>query len=228
MKEVENKKINKQFRSEAEEFVIQVQNVSKSYGDVKALVDVSFSVKKGDIFGLLGPNGAGKTTILSIIECLRKQEAGSISVLGMDTRKNANLIQKKIGVQLQNTSLIPDLRVIEQMQLYSKLYGKKKNKKELLQLLEEVGLTEKANTLPRKLSGGQKQRLALAIAIINDPEILFLDEPTVGLDPQSRHKLWDIILDFHKKGRTIVLTTHYIEEAENLCNQVGIIDHGKL
>jgi ABC-2 type transport system ATP-binding protein len=210
------------------DFDIQVENVYKSYGDVKALIDVSFNVNKGEIFGLLGPNGAGKTTILSIIECLREQDGGSVSVLNMDTRTNANIIKRKIGVQLQNTSLIPDLKVVEQLQLYSKLYQKRMDANELLELLKEVGLTEKANTLPKKLSGGQRQRLALAIALINDPEILFLDEPTVGLDVQSRHKLWDIILDYHKKGRTIILTTHYIEEAENLCNRVGIIDHGKL
>ncbi len=210
------------------EFDIQVKNVYKSYGNIKALSNVSFNVKKGEIFGLLGPNGAGKTTILSIIECLRNQDSGSVSVLNMDTRTKANIIKRKIGVQLQNTSLIPDLKVIEQIQLYSKLYQKRMDKNKILRLLEEVGLTEKAQVLPRKLSGGQRQRLALVIALINDPKILFLDEPTVGLDPQSRHKLWDIILEYHEKGRTIILTTHYIEEAENLCHQVGIIDHGKL
>ncbi|UCC20889.1 MAG: ABC transporter ATP-binding protein [Promethearchaeota archaeon] len=213
---------------ESAEFDIQVKNVYKSYGNVKALTNVSFNVKKGEIFGLLGPNGAGKTTILSIIECLRKQDSGSVSVLNMDTRTKAKIIQRKIGVQLQNTSLIPDLKVIEQLQLYSKLYQKRLDKDKIVRLLEEVGLIEKANVLPRKLSGGQRQRLALAIAIINDPEILFLDEPTVGLDVQSRHNLWDIILEYHKKGRTIILTTHYIEEAENLCQRVGIIDHGML
>ncbi|MFW9824607.1 MAG: ABC transporter ATP-binding protein [Candidatus Thorarchaeota archaeon] len=210
------------------EFDIRVKNVYKSYGDVKALIDVSFDVKKGEIFGLLGPNGAGKTTILSIIECLREQDSGSVSVLGMDTRNKVSSIKRKIGVQLQNTSLIPDLKVIEQLRLYAKLYQKRMDNHEILELLEEVGLTKKADVIPKKLSGGQRQRLALAIALINDPEILFLDEPTVGLDVQSRHKLWDIILEYHKKGRTIILTTHYIEEAENLCNRVGIIDHGKL
>ncbi|NVM37354.1 MAG: ABC transporter ATP-binding protein [Candidatus Lokiarchaeota archaeon] len=210
------------------EFDIQVKNVYKSYENVKALVNVSFDVKKGEIFGLLGPNGAGKSTILSIIECLREQDSGSISVLNLDTRTKANKIKRKIGVQLQNTSLIPDLKVVEQLQLYSKLYQKRLDKSEIMKLLKEVGLTEKANVLPRKLSGGQRQRLALAIAIINDPEILFLDEPTVGLDVQSRHHLWDIILEYHKRGRTIVLTTHYIEEVENLCHRVGIIDHGKI
>jgi ABC-2 type transport system ATP-binding protein len=214
--------------NESAEFDIQVKNVYKSYGNIKALKNVSFNVKKGEIFGLLGPNGAGKTTILSIIECLRQQDSGSVSVLNMDTRTKANNIKRKIGVQLQNTSLIPDLKVFEQIQLYAKLYQKRMDKNKITRLLEEVGLTKKAEILPGKLSGGQRQRLALAIALINDPEILFLDEPTVGLDPQSRHKLWDIILDFHKKGRTIVLTTHYIEEAENLCHQVGIIEHGKL
>lgn len=213
---------------ESAKFAIQVKNVSKSYGDVKALEDISFNVKKGEIFGLLGPNGAGKSTILSIIECLRKQDGGSITVLDLDTKTKARKIKRKIGVQLQNTSLIPDLKVVDQLKLYAKLYQKMMADDEVMRLLEEVGLTEKANVLPRKLSGGQKQRLALAIAIINDPEILFLDEPTVGLDVQSRHNLWDIILEYHKKGRTIVITTHYIEEIENLCQRVGIIDHGKI
>ena len=213
---------------ESNEFDIQVKNVYKSYGDVKALINVSFNVKKGEIFGLLGPNGAGKTTLLFIIECLRELDSGSVSVLNLDSRTNASKIKRKIGVQLQNTSLIPDLKVVDQLQLYSKLYQKRMDKKEIMKLLEEVGLTEKANVLPRNLSGGQRQRLALAIALINDPEILFLDEPTVGLDVQSRHKLWDIILEYHKKGRTIIITTHYIEEVENLCQRVGIIDHGKL
>ncbi|MFW9820781.1 MAG: ABC transporter ATP-binding protein [Candidatus Thorarchaeota archaeon] len=215
-------------KRESSEFDIQVKNVSKSYDDVKALTNVSFNVKRGEIFGLLGPNGAGKSTILSIIECLRVQDRGSISVLNMDTRTKADVIKRSIGVQLQNTSLIPDLKVMEQIQLYSKLYQRSMEKNEILRLLEEVGLTKKANVFPKKLSGGQRQRLALAIALINNPKILFLDEPTVGLDVQSRHKLWDIILEYHKKGRTIVLTTHYIEEAENLCHRVGIIDHGKL
>ncbi|MHA1885631.1 MAG: ABC transporter ATP-binding protein, partial [Promethearchaeota archaeon] len=213
---------------ESSEFVIQVKNVSKSYGNFKVLTDISFDVKKGEIFGLLGPNGAGKSTILSIIECLRAPDSGTVSVLNMDTRSKPNVIQRNIGVQLQNTSLIPDLKVIEQLLLYSKLYQKEMKKHEVIKLLEEVGLTEKANVLPKKLSGGQRQRLALAIALINDPQILFLDEPTVGLDVQSRHMLWDMILEYHKKGRTIVITTHYIEEAENLCNRVGIMDHGKI
>lgn len=212
----------------ADEFDIQVKNVNKSYGDVKALDNISFNVKKGEIFGLLGPNGAGKSTILSIIECLREQDSGSVSVFNWDTKTKAHNIKRDIGVQLQNTSLIPDLKVVDQLHLYSKLYQKRLDKSEILKLLEDVGLTEKANVLPRKLSGGQRQRLALAIAIINDPKILFLDEPTVGLDVQSRHHLWDIILEYHKKGRTIVITTHYIEEVENLCQRVGIIDHGKL
>ena len=210
------------------EFDIQVKNVSKSYDNVKALVNVSFDVKKGEIFGLLGPNGAGKSTILSIIECLREQDNGSVFVLNLDTKTKADKIKRKIGVQLQNTSLIPDLKVVEQLKLYSKLYQKSMDENEIMKLLEEVGLTEKANVLPRKLSGGQRQRLALAIALINDPEILFLDEPTAGLDVQSRYHLWDIILEYHKKGRTVVLTTHYIEEVENLCHRVGIIDHGKI
>lgn len=208
--------------------VIQVEGLSKSYGDVKAVVDLSFSVQQGEIFGFLGPNGAGKTTTLNILEGLRKADRGRVTVLGMDVDTSAAQIRRRIGVQLQSTSLLPDLTVIEQVTLFAGLYGCRMARADGLALLERVGLAEKANNLPNKLSGGQQQRLALALALVNEPEIVFLDEPTSGLDPQSRRALWELIRACQERGSTVVLTTHYMEEAEALCHRVGIIDHGKL
>lgn len=210
------------------DFVIQVQNLMKSYGKITAVANLSFNVHKGEIFGFLGPNGAGKTTTLSILEGLQKADSGQVTVLGMDINTQAKAIKQQIGVQLQSTSLLPDLTVCEQVQLFSRLYGRQPTNSEIMQLLQRVGLVEKTAVFPEKLSGGQKQRLALALALINQPEIIFLDEPTTGLDPQSRHVLWDIIRSLRDRGKTIVLTTHYMEEAETLCDRVGIIDHGKL
>lgn len=210
------------------DFVIQVQNLMKSYGKVTAVANLSFNVHKGEIFGFLGPNGAGKTTTLSILEGLQKADSGQVTVLGMDINTQAKAIKQQIGVQLQSTSLLPDLTVCEQVQLFGRLYGRQPTNSEIMQLLQRVGLVEKTAVFPEKLSGGQKQRLALALALINQPEIIFLDEPTTGLDPQSRHVLWDIIRSLRDRGKTIVLTTHYMEEAETLCDRVGIIDHGKL
>ena len=210
------------------EYVIQVENLSKCYGKVKAVVDLSFVVKKGEIFGFLGPNGAGKTTTLSILEGLCKADQGTVNILGMNVNTNIRSIKRRIGVQLQSTSLLPDLNVFEQVQLFARLYGCRPSRKEITDLLQQVGLTPKASVFPDKLSGGQQQRLSLALALINRPEIIFLDEPTTGLDPQSRRVLWDIIRQLQNQGKTIVLTTHYMEEAETLCDRVGIIDHGKL
>lgn len=210
------------------DFVIQVQNLMKSYGKITAVANLSFNVHKGEIFGFLGPNGAGKTTTLSILEGLQKADSGQVTVLGMDINTQAKAIKQQIGVQLQSTSLLPDLTVCEQVQLFGRLYGRQPTNSEIMQLLQRVGLVEKTAVFPEKLSGGQKQRLALALALINQPEIIFLDEPTTGLDPQSRHVLWDIIRSLRDRGKTIVLTTHYMEEAETLCDRVGIIDHGKL
>ena len=210
------------------ENVIQVDNLSKSYGDVTAVNDMSFSVKKGEIFGFLGPNGAGKTTTLSILEGLRKLDRGRVRVLGMDVNENAKAIKSQIGVQLQSTSLLPDLTVFEQVQLFSRLYGYQLSHHEIMSLLEQVGLENKAKVLPDNLSGGQKQRLALALALVNQPQIVFLDEPTTGLDPQSRRVLWDLIRELCDQNKTVVLTTHYMEEAEALCHRVGIVDNGRL
>lgn len=210
------------------EHVIRVEHLSKSYGKVKAIVDVSFDVKKGEIFGFLGPNGAGKTTTLSILEGLYKADSGRVIVLGMDISMDAKSIKRRIGVQLQSTCLLPDLTVFEQVQLFVRLYGSRPERGEIETLLGLVGLSEKLNVFPDKLSGGQGQRLSLALALVNQPEIIFLDEPTTGLDPQSRHALWKIVRELRDQGKTIVLTTHYMEEAEALCDRVGIIDHGQL
>ncbi len=210
------------------ENVIQVDQLSKSYGNVTAVNDMSFCVKKGEIFGFLGPNGAGKTTTLSILEGLRKLDRGRVRVLGLDVNKNAKIIKSQIGVQLQSTSLLPDLTVFEQVQLFSRLYGYQLSRHEMMSLLEQVGLDNKAKTLPDNLSGGQRQRLALALALVNQPKIVFLDEPTTGLDPQSRRVLWGMIRELCNQSKTVVLTTHYMEEAEALCHRVGIVDHGRL
>jgi ABC-2 type transport system ATP-binding protein len=208
--------------------VIRVDNISKAFGSVKAVDALSFEVYRGEIFGLLGPNGAGKTTTLTIIEGLRSADAGSARVLGMEISTDAPAIKARIGVQLQATSLLPDLAAIEQVMLFSRLYGRPFDLSEARSLLERFGLGEKARSRPGKLSGGQKKRLAIALALINDPEIILLDEPTTGLDPQSRRMLWGFIRDLQAQDRTIVLTTHYMEEAEALCDRVGIIDHGSL
>jgi len=208
--------------------VIRVDNISKAFGSVEAVDALSFEVYRGEIFGLLGPNGAGKTTTLTIIEGLRSADAGSVGVLGMDISTDARAIKARIGVQLQSTSLLPDLAAIEQVMLFSRLYGKPFDLSEARSLLERFDLGEKARSRPGKLSGGQKKRLAIALALINDPEIILLDEPTTGLDPQSRRMLWGFIRDLQAQDRTIVLTTHYMEEAEELCDRVGIIDHGSL
>ena len=207
---------------------IDVHDLKKSYGKLQVLKGLSFTIQRGEIFGLLGPNGAGKTTILSIIEGIRKADAGRVQVLGMDIDTHTRQIKQHIGVQLQSTSLLPDLTVLEQMLLFGRLYDVAINRERALSLLDKMDLRDQAHRLPEKLSGGQQQRLALAIALVNDPEILFLDEPTSGLDPQSRRDLWEIVRALRDEGRTIVLTTHYMEEAEMLAHRVGIIDDGEL
>ena len=208
--------------------VIKVSNLKKSYGDVQALIGVSFSVSRGELFVLLGPNGAGKTTTLSIIEGLIQADSGAVQVLGLNGNQNAPEIKQKIGVQLQRTSLLSDLSVIEQIMLFSQLYGYQRERQQALTHLERVGLDKKADAFPGNLSGGQQQRLALALALVNNPEIVFLDEPTTGLDPQSRRALWEIIRELQSNGKTVILTTHYMEEAEALCQRVGIIDYGRI
>lgn len=208
--------------------VIALDQVSKAYGPVHAVENVSFDVRAGEIFGLLGPNGAGKTTTLAMIEGLRAPDGGRAMVLGFDVAQQARQIKARIGVQLQTTSLLPDLSAVEQIELFARLYGRHLYRRTALALLARLGLEDKAHVLPAKMSGGQQQRLALALALVNDPEIVFLDEPTAGLDPQARRTLWDIVRGLRDEGRTVVLTTHYMEEAEALCHRVGIMDNGTL
>src|SRR5277367_5989641 len=205
--------------------IIQVENLVKSYGDVQAVRGVSFSVEEGEVFGLLGPNGAGKTSTVEILEGLRDLDGGRVSVCGLDPQRDSQALKHEIGAALQSTSLPDKLRVMEALRLFSSFYKRRRNPEELL---KRFGLEEKRNAFYSQLSGGQKQRLALAMALVNDPKVLFFDEPTAGLDPQVRREIYDIIEELKRENKTIVLTTHYIEEAERLCDRVGIVDHGKL
>jgi ABC-2 type transport system ATP-binding protein len=205
--------------------VIEVDKLCKTYGDIKAVNNVSLTVVQGEIFGMLGPNGAGKTTTMEIVEGLRPADSGSVSVLGMDIKQRSRRIKASIGVQLQTTSLYPRLKVHEVLDLFGSFFPKALPYDELIKL---VDLEDSRNKLCINLSGGQQQRLSIALALVNDPQILFLDEPTSGLDPQARHNIWDVIKLQREKGKTIFLTTHYMEEAERLCERVAIIDHGEL
>lgn len=205
--------------------VVEVTNLSKYYGEVKAVDEISFKVKSGEVFGILGPNGAGKTTTLEILEGLRKPTSGLIKVLGKDLPAHRKAIKQKIGVQLQASSFFDYLTTTETLNLFASFY------KEALDsetLIKEVSLEPKAKTFVNDLSGGQKQRLAIAKALVNDPELIFLDEPTTGLDPQARHNLWDLIKAIQVKGKTLIMTTHYMDEAEVLCDRVAIMDEGKI
>jgi ABC-2 type transport system ATP-binding protein len=203
--------------------ILQVENLVKRYGDVEAVRGVSFNVEEGEVFGLLGPNGAGKTSTVEIMEGLRTLDSGRVSVCGLDPQKNAQELKDQIGAALQSTSLPDKLRVIEALRLFASFYRRHRNPDELL---KRFGLEEKRNTYYSQLSGGQKQRLALAMALVNDPKVLFFDEPTAGLDPQVRREIYDIIEELRREKKTIVMTTHYIEEAERLCDRVAIVDHG--
>jgi ABC-2 type transport system ATP-binding protein len=203
--------------------ILQVENLVKRYGDVEAVRGVSFNVEEGEVFGLLGPNGAGKTSTVEIMEGLRTADSGRVSVCGMDPQKNPQELKHQIGAALQSTSLPDKLRVIEALRLFASFYRRHRSPEELL---KRFGLEEKRNTFYNQLSGGQKQRLALAMALVNDPKVLFFDEPTAGLDPQVRREIYDIIEELRREKKTIVMTTHYIEEAERLCDRVAIVDHG--
>jgi len=205
--------------------VLQVENLVKRYGEVEAVRGVSFNVEEGEVFGLLGPNGAGKTSTIEVLEGLRVADGGRVSVCGFDPEKDPNELKHEIGAALQSTSLPDKLRVSEALRLFGSFYRRHRTRDELLR---RFGLEEKRNAFYSQLSGGQKQRLALAMALVNDPKVLFLDEPTAGLDPQVRREIYDIIEELKREKKTIVLTTHYIEEAEKLCDRVAIIDHGKL
>src|SRR6266436_6316817 len=205
--------------------VLQVDNLVKHYGEVQAVRGVSFSVNEGEVFGLLGPNGAGKTTTVEILEGLRNPDGGYVRVCGFDPQVSARELKHEIGASLQSTSLPDKLRVMEALRLFAGFYKRRRNPEELL---KRFGLEEKRNTFYSKLSGGQKQRLALAMALVNDPRVLFFDEPTAGLDPQVRREIYDIIEELRREKKTILMTTHYIEEAERLCDRVAIVDHGKV
>jgi ABC-2 type transport system ATP-binding protein len=206
--------------------VIQVSGVRKTYGQTVAVDEVSFEVNDGEIFGLIGPNGAGKTTTMECIEGLRTPDRGTISVLGLDPFRGVYKLQERIGVQLQQAQLQKRIKVWEAVDLWASLCRKKAIDGE--RLLEQLGLTDKRNAWFMNLSGGQKQRLFIALALINDPEVVFLDELTTGLDPQSRRAIWDLVRGIRERGKTVFLTTHLMEEAERLCDRVAIIEHGRI
>lgn len=205
--------------------VIQVEHLRKTYGSVVAVDDISFEVYEGEIFGIVGPNGAGKTTTIECVEGLRQPESGRISVLGLDPERDGSALWPRIGVQLQQSVLQERMKVREALDLFASLYPRSVDRKALM---EHLGLAEKRDSLFGQLSGGQKQRLFVALALINDPEIVFPDEITTGLDPQARHAMWDLIRGIRDRGKTVVLTTHFMEEAERLCDRVAIVDHGRI
>ncbi len=205
--------------------IIKVENLVKKFDDFTAVNGISFSVKKGELFGILGPNGAGKTTTLEIIETLKKPTSGTIHVDGVDISKNPSHVKNVMGIQLQSAGFYPQLTLVELLNMFSAMYGVKVDP---MEMLREVQLEEKSKSDIDKLSGGQKQRFSIATTLVNKPKIIFLDEPTTGLDPQARINLWEMIKVIQKKGVTIVLTTHYMEEAEQLCDRVAIMDGGKI
>ncbi|CAM3815320.1 ABC transporter ATP-binding protein [Mesobacillus thioparans] len=207
------------------DIIVDVKEIKKRYGSFTAVRGVSFQVKKGEIFGLLGPNGAGKTTTIEMLVGLRKPDKGTATLSGYDVIKEVNKVKEVIGVQLQSTSLFELLKVEEILHLYGSFYP---THVDINGLIEDMLLTEKRNDRIKGLSGGQKQRLAIALALIHDPDIVFLDEPTTGLDPQARRTLWDIVLRLKERGKTIILSTHYMDEAHVLCDRIGIMDQGEL
>lgn len=207
------------------ELALRVRDLRKQYPKVTAVDGLELDVPRGEVFGLLGPNGAGKTTTLEIIEGLTPPDGGSIEILGLDWRHHGKAIRSRIGVQLQSTSLFNKITPREALDLYGSYYPKRRSTDELLDLVQ---LNEKADAYHITLSGGQQQRLAIALALVNDPELVFLDEPTTGLDPQARRSLWEVVRHMKSEGRTVILTTHYMEEAEALCDRLAIMDHGRI
>lgn len=207
------------------ESMVNVRKLVKRYHQKAVVQGVSFSVRRGEIFGVLGPNGAGKSTTLEMIEGIRTPDEGTAIIGGLDVRKQKRAVQRIIGVQLQATTLFPELTVRETIQFFGSIYPKALDPQYLLQL---VRLEEKAKASPQDLSGGQRQRLALALALVNDPQVVFLDEPTAGLDPQSRRMLWDTVLALRERGKTILITTHYMDEAQMLCDRIAIMDEGQI
>ena len=207
------------------EAIIKVKNLVKNYGNFQAVKDISFEVHEGEIFGLLGPNGAGKSTTLEIIETLREKTSGEVWVNGFNLDQQPDEIKKMIGVQLQTSGYYPNLNLVELINLFNGLYNRNIDP---MSLLEMVNLKDKAKAKVKELSGGQKQRFSVATTLINDPKIVFLDEPTTGLDPQARRNLWELVRNIRAKGTTVIITTHYMDEAEVLCDRVAIIDSGKI
>ena len=205
--------------------IISVKNLVKNYGTFEAVKGISFDVQEGEIFGLLGPNGAGKSSTLEIIETLRLKTSGEVLVDGLNLDQHPNEIKKIIGVQLQTSGFYPGLNLLELITMFSGLYNQQVD---ALELLAMVNLTDKARSKVKELSGGQKQRFSIATTLINKPRIIFLDEPTTGLDPQARRSLWNLIRDIRSKGTTVIITTHYMDEAEELCDRVAIIDSGTI
>ena len=208
-----------------ENIVIQVRDLRKSYKDLVAVDGISFEVHRGEIFGMLGPNGAGKTTTVEILEGLRDLDGGEAFIAGLDVTKNSTRVKAMIGVQLQQNAFFDNLNLKETIELFATLYGSDMPAEEAL---DKVELADRAKSQYRHLSGGQKQRLSIAVALINTPVAMFLDEPTTGLDPQARRNMWDLIDGLRSEGMAIMLTTHYMEEAEVLCDRVAVIDHGKI
>lgn len=205
--------------------VLEVFDLLKQYGDLKAVDGVSFNVIRGEVFGILGPNGAGKTTTLEMIETLRPIDSGRVLLNGVDVQREPQKVKQMIGVQLQSSSFFEKLTLTELLLLFGEIYGRQVD---AAALLEEAELRDKSKAYVAQLSGGQKQRFSIAAALVNDPIVLFLDEPTTGLDPQARRHLWGVVRRIRSEGKTIVLTTHYMEEAEELCDRVAIMDAGKI
>jgi ABC-2 type transport system ATP-binding protein len=204
---------------------IEVGDVRKSYGPVNAVDGVSFEVLSGEIFGLLGPNGAGKTTTMELLEGLHKPDSGELRVLGLDVRTSSTEIKDRIGVQLQTAALYPQLTVEELLRLFASFF---RQSADIDRIIDDLDLGEKRGARTKTLSGGQRQRLSVALALVNDPEVVFLDEPTTGLDPAARQSLWDVVRRLKAEGRTVLMTTHYMEEAEALCDRLAIMDHGRI
>jgi ABC-2 type transport system ATP-binding protein len=207
------------------EVVIRVDGLRKYYGDVKAVDGISFEVGQGEVFGMLGPNGAGKTTTIEVLEGLRAPDGGKAEIFGLDVGAHADSIKQRIGVQLQTVSLYPRLTVTELLDLFGSFYKKRVPTQ---QLIDSVDLEERAHARSMNLSGGQQQRLSIALALVNDPELVFLDEPTTGLDPAARRALWDLVKGLQERGKSVMLTTHYMEEATELCDRVAVMDHGHI
>jgi ABC-2 type transport system ATP-binding protein len=205
--------------------IVEVKDLRKQYGKNVVVKDINFTVKKGEIFGILGPNGAGKTTTLEMIETLRPIDGGSAMLAGYDVSQQPEKVKALIGVQPQSPSFEEKTKLVELIEFFSATYGEKVNAKKFL---EDVQLSDKANSYVEQLSGGQKQRFSIAAALVHGPKVFFLDEPTTGLDPQARRNLWDLVRDVKKRGVTVIMTTHYMDEAEILCDRVAIMDNGKI